>query len=141
MTIELPTALEQSLRHRSAALGRPASELIGEALQAYLSKVPPQPLSDYALGEDLFGAHRGLADLSSRRKEVAADVWNEKQAASHAKAARPRRAPPGWRMSVAARFAFSRQRPVAGSYDTAGTGSLVAVSASGVVCCGRDGSR
>ena len=36
MTVKLPTLLEQDLRLRSAALGQPASELIREALQAYL---------------------------------------------------------------------------------------------------------
>ena len=86
MTVKLPPALEQLLRSRSAALGRPASELIREALQAYLEKAIPQ--SAYALGEDLFGAHRGPIDLSSRRKQAAADIWDEKHAARSAK---PRR--------------------------------------------------
>lgn len=80
MTVKLPPILEQSLRQRSAAVGRPASELIREALQAYLEAHAAEPRSAYALGEDLFGAHRGPADLAQRRKQSAAEVWADKHA-------------------------------------------------------------
>jgi len=68
------------LRQRSAALGRPASELIREALQVYLAGSIAPDASAYALGKDLFGAHHGPADLSKRRKQVAAEVWADKHA-------------------------------------------------------------
>jgi hypothetical protein len=78
MTVKLAPALEQSLRQRSAALGRPASELIREALQAYLDTAPVQRPSAYALGEDLFGKHRGPPDLASTRKGALTDAWAAK---------------------------------------------------------------
>ena len=81
MTVKLTPQLEKSLRQRSAALGRPASELIREALQAYLATAPsPQP-SAYVLGEDLFGKHRGPADLAISRKRALIDVWAAKHGA------------------------------------------------------------
>jgi Ribbon-helix-helix protein, copG family len=76
MTVKLPAPLEQTLRQRSAALGRPASELIREALQAYLANAPD--VSAYGLGKDLFGLYRGPADLSKRRNQGATDIWGEK---------------------------------------------------------------
>lgn len=78
MTVKLPAALEHGLRQRSAALGRPASELIREALRAYLANTVDPEASAYGLGKDLFGVHLGPADLSSRRKQVAADIWDDK---------------------------------------------------------------
>jgi predicted DNA-binding protein len=78
MTVKLPVSLEQTLRQRSAALGRPASELIREALQAYLADVKGSQTSAYDLGQDLFGLHHGPADLSSRRKQALADIWSAK---------------------------------------------------------------
>lgn len=81
MTVKLDPALEQRLRQRSAALGRPASDIIREALQAWLLSSPEPETSAYALGSDLFGRHRGPADLATRRKQVAADVWADKHAA------------------------------------------------------------
>jgi hypothetical protein len=78
MTVKLPLLLEQTLRQRSAALGRPASELIREALQAYLANTKAPDASAYGLGKDLFGLHQGSADLSKRRKQAAADLWGEK---------------------------------------------------------------
>jgi hypothetical protein len=89
MTVKLAATMEQDLRQRSAALGRPASELIREALQAYLSVEPPARLSAYAAGEGLFGKHHGPADLASTRKHAAADVWADKHSQRSAK---PRRA-------------------------------------------------
>ena len=81
MTVKLDPTLEQRLRQRSAALGRPASEIIREALQAWLLSSPEPETSAYALGSDLFGRHRGPADLAARRKQGAADLWADKHAA------------------------------------------------------------
>lgn len=80
MTVKLDPALEQSLRRRSAALGRPASELIREALQAYLAATPEPMPSAYALGADLFGRHGGDAGLATDRKRALGEVWDEKHA-------------------------------------------------------------
>ena len=78
MTVKLPIALEDSLRRASAALGRPASELIRDALQAYLADALEPDVSAYELGKDLFGAHAGPADLSRRRKAIAVQTWADK---------------------------------------------------------------
>jgi Arc/MetJ-type ribon-helix-helix transcriptional regulator len=78
MTVKLPAHLEQTLRQRSAAAGRPASELIREALQLYLADSILPDASAYALGNDLFGRHDGPVDLSTQRKKVLADIWAEK---------------------------------------------------------------
>ncbi len=78
MTVKLPALLENSLRQRSAALGRPASELIREALQAYLADTRAPDASAYGLGKELFGAHLGPADLSTRRKRAVVDIWGDK---------------------------------------------------------------
>ena len=80
MTVKLPAPLEHGLRQRSAALGRPASELIREALQAYLANTVDPEASAYGLGKDLFGVHLGPANLASRRKQVTADLWADKHA-------------------------------------------------------------
>lgn len=81
MTVKLDPELEQRLRQRSALLGRPASEIIREALLAWLLNTPAPATSAYALGSGLFGQHRGPADLAQRRKEHAADLWSGKHAA------------------------------------------------------------
>jgi hypothetical protein len=81
MTVKLDPVLEQRLRQHSAALGRPASELIREALVAYLDQsVATQPPSAYALGSDLFGRFSGQANLAAGRKSALADVWGRKHA-------------------------------------------------------------
>jgi plasmid stability protein len=80
MTVKLDPALEQSLRRRSAASGRPASELIREALQAYLAATPDPAPSAYTLGADLFGRHRGAPDLAAKRKQALAEAWQAKHA-------------------------------------------------------------
>jgi plasmid stability protein len=80
MTVKLDPTLEQSLRQRSAALGKPASEIIREALQAWLASTPEVAPSAHALGAELFGRHRGPADLATRRKQAVADVWADKHA-------------------------------------------------------------
>lgn len=80
MTVKLDAQLEQRLRQRCAALGRPASEIIREALQAWLAQAPEAVPSAFALGADLFGRHRGPADLARRRKQAATDLWAERHA-------------------------------------------------------------
>ena len=80
MTVKLDPLLEQRLRQHSAALGRPASELIREALVAYLDHSATEPPSAYALGSDLFGRFSGPADLAAGRKMALADVWGRKHA-------------------------------------------------------------
>ena len=79
MTIKLAPELEQTLRQRSAALGRPASALIREALQSWLDAVPAPQASPYALGESIFGRHKGPADLAETRKTGFADTVEQKQ--------------------------------------------------------------
>lgn len=81
MTVKLDPALEQRLRQRSAALGRPASEIIRDALQAWLQDTPAPETSAYALGYDLFGRHRGPANLARQHKQAVAEVWAGKHAA------------------------------------------------------------
>ena len=84
MTVKLDPLLEQRLRLRAAALGRPASEIIREALDAWLSGTPEVAPTAHALGADLFGRHRGPADLAAQRKSQAAEVWAHKHQARHA---------------------------------------------------------
>jgi Arc/MetJ-type ribon-helix-helix transcriptional regulator len=80
MTVKLDPQLEQRLRLHSAALGRPASEIIREALTAWLADAPAVQTSAYALGQDLFGQHRGVPDLAGSRKRALADIWAQKHA-------------------------------------------------------------
>lgn len=80
MTIKLAPELEQTLRQRSAALGRPASALIREALQSWLDATPAPAASAYALGEHLFGRHRGPPQLAATRKQALIEAWDAKQA-------------------------------------------------------------
>ena len=82
MTVKLDPALEQRLRLQSASLGRPASELIREALVAYLDRAPAPPPSAFALDRDLFGRFGGPADLAARRKSALAADWGRKHTKS-----------------------------------------------------------
>lgn len=79
MTVKLDAPLERSLRRRSADLGRPASALMREALQAYLAKTEPAQASSFALGADLFGRYSGPKALASRRKTGLAQIWDKKR--------------------------------------------------------------
>lgn len=81
MTIKLAPEMEQRLRRRSAALGKPASALIREALVVYLDATAQADASAYELGADLFGRHRGSADLAESRKARVADAWADKHTA------------------------------------------------------------
>ena len=81
MTVKLDPALEMQLRDRCAVLGRPASEVIRQALQEFLGQPREAGATAFSLGADLFGRHRGPADLAVKRKQAAADVWAGKHAA------------------------------------------------------------
>jgi plasmid stability protein len=81
VTVKLDAALEAQLRQRAAASGRSTSEVIRAALAAYLAQPEAAPApSAHALGEDLFGRHRGAPDLATNRKRELARLWAEKQA-------------------------------------------------------------
>ena len=81
VTVKLGAELEQRLRRRSAALGKPVSALIREALVGYLAAESPAETSAYTLGADLFGRHRGPANLAADRKAHVADAWADKHRA------------------------------------------------------------
>lgn len=81
MTFKLAPEMERELRRRSAALGRPASALIREALAQYLESSAPANASAFALGAEFFGRHKGPADLAEHRKSNVADAWAEKHTA------------------------------------------------------------
>lgn len=79
VTIKLEAALEEQLRQRASTTGRSTSEVVRAALQAYLAqdeRGPPQ--SAFDLGAELFGRHRGAADLAQNRKGALADLWAER---------------------------------------------------------------
>ncbi|MFZ4624803.1 MAG: CopG family ribbon-helix-helix protein [Rhodoferax sp.] len=78
LTVKLDDALEHALRSRCKALGRSASALMRDALQAYLTQTEPTPASSYALGQDLFGKHAGPVDLASQRKAELPHIWDQK---------------------------------------------------------------
>lgn len=84
MTVKLDEPLERALRKRCATLGRSASALMREALQAYLAQTAPPALSAFALGEDLFGKHAGPADLSSQSRAALQQIWDQKHPAGPA---------------------------------------------------------
>lgn len=77
-TVKLPPELERSLRQRCAAEGRSISDVMRDALVAYLSTAPATSPSAFSLGLDLFGRHAGPADLASQRRQHLADVWADK---------------------------------------------------------------
>lgn len=79
-TVKLPPSLEQSLRRQCAAEGRSISELMRDALTAYLARVPQAPPSAWSLGADLFGRHGGPADLATARRQHLGDAWEQKHA-------------------------------------------------------------
>ena len=80
MTVKLDALMEQRLRLRSAALGRPAGDIIREALQDWLAQTPDAAPSAFELGSGLFGRHHGQPGLASDRKQAATDVWADKHA-------------------------------------------------------------
>jgi predicted transcriptional regulator len=78
-TVKLPPELEQSLRQHCAVEGRSISEVMRDALVAYLASVPAAPASAWLLGADLFGRHAGPADLATARRQHLAEAWGDKQ--------------------------------------------------------------
>ena len=81
ITVKLETALEAQLRERAARTGRTTSEVVRAALQAYLAGDDGLPArSAFELGADLFGRHRGPADLAQQRKRHLADAWEQRHA-------------------------------------------------------------
>lgn len=79
-TVKLPESLEAALRQRSLQEGRSISEVIRDALSAYLAR-DAEVDSAWRLGRDVFGRHAGPAELASQRKLALAEVWEERQAA------------------------------------------------------------
>jgi plasmid stability protein len=79
-TVKLPEHLEKSLRQRCAQEGRSISEVMRDALTAYLAQAPVTA-SAWALGEGIFGRHAGgPQDLAENRKSELVDVWGAKAA-------------------------------------------------------------
>lgn len=82
VTVKLDALLEEQLRQRAAASGTTASDVIRQALLAYLNAPPGAAApSAHALGADLFGRHRGAPELAARRKALLADAWAAKHRA------------------------------------------------------------
>jgi plasmid stability protein len=82
VTIKLDATLEQQLRQRAASTGRSTSDVVRAALQAYLADAGAERgRSAFDLGADLFGRHRGPADLATHRKRELADAWAERHTA------------------------------------------------------------
>ena len=77
-TVKLPDLLEKSLRQRCAQEGRSISEVMRDALTAYLAQ-PAVTASAFALGEGVFGRFSGPMDLAQNRKSQLLDVWEDKQ--------------------------------------------------------------
>ncbi len=81
VTIKLDATLEERLRQRAASSGRSTSDVVRAALQAYLDAPEDSGgRSAFDLGADLFGRHRGAADLSTRRKAALAEAWDARHA-------------------------------------------------------------
>ncbi len=76
-TVKLPEALEKALRQRSALEGRSISEVMRDALAAYLAQ-PAVRDSAWSLGQGLLGRYSGPADLASERKTRVTEVWEGK---------------------------------------------------------------
>ncbi len=79
VTVKLDVMLEERLRQRAAASGATTSDVIRQALVAYLDA--PESVaapSAHALGADLFGRHRGTPELAEQRKALLADAWAAK---------------------------------------------------------------
>lgn len=76
-TVKLPDPLEKSLRQRCAKEGRSISEVMRDALTAYLAQ-PAITASPFALGEGVFGRFSGPVDMAETRKSQLADAWQDK---------------------------------------------------------------
>jgi hypothetical protein len=82
VTVKLDPLLEEQLRQRAAASGATTSDVIRQALIAYLNAPASvaRP-SAHALGADLFGRHHGEPGLAAGRKLLLADAWADKHRA------------------------------------------------------------
>jgi hypothetical protein len=82
VTVKLDAPLEERLRQRAAASGATTSDVIRQALLAFLDAPDGAAIaSPLALGADLFGRHRGAPDLAAHRKSAAAELWAAKHTA------------------------------------------------------------
>ncbi len=82
VTVKLDALLEEQLRQRASAQGATTSEVIRQALIAYLREPgESMPASAHALGAGLFGRYRGTPGLASERKVMLADEWTAKHGA------------------------------------------------------------
>jgi plasmid stability protein len=77
-TVKLTLDLENALRQRCAKEGRSLSEVMRDALTAYLAK-EPETLSAWQLGKNRFGRYQGPVDLAQNRKADLADAWGSKR--------------------------------------------------------------
>lgn len=77
-TVKLPDPLEKSLRQRCAQEGRSISDVMRDALTAYLAQ-PAVTASAFALGEGVFGRFSGPMDLAETRKSQLLEAWEGKQ--------------------------------------------------------------
>lgn len=78
ITAKLPSQLEYSLRQRCAQEGRNISEIVCDALTAYLAQAPSSA-SEWS-GKDLFGRYSGPEGLADNRKAELEGIWADKQA-------------------------------------------------------------
>jgi predicted transcriptional regulator len=76
-TVKLSDPLEKSLRQRCAQEGRSISEVMRDALTAYLAQ-PAVTASAFVLGEGVFGRFSGPEDLAETRKSQLVDAWEFK---------------------------------------------------------------
>jgi plasmid stability protein len=76
-TVKLPEPLEQALRQRCQAEGRSLSEVIRDAITAYLAQ-PHSTASAFELGADVFGCYAGDTDLAEQRKAHLQALWDAK---------------------------------------------------------------
>lgn len=77
-TVKLTFDLENALRQRCAKEGRSLSEVMRDALTAYLAR-EPEPQSAWRLGQNKFGLYQGPVDLAQNRKAELADIWDNKR--------------------------------------------------------------
>ena len=87
-TVKLPPELEQALRQHCAAAGRNISDVMREALVAYLARAATDQASAWSLGADLFGRYRGPSDLATHRHSHLGQAWETKHANRREQAAR-----------------------------------------------------
>ncbi|CAN1516431.1 Ribbon-helix-helix protein, CopG [Burkholderiaceae bacterium] len=77
-TVKLTFELENALRQRCAKEGRSLSEVMRDALTAYLAREPQTP-SAWRLGKDQFGLYQGPVNLAQNRKAELTDIWSGKR--------------------------------------------------------------